>query len=268
MRKLFIICALYSFVCIQNTFSQDCDYAEYYHLTDLARKSYTIKDYKEARNYFQLAFDKADFPHGQDLNFALFTAVKLKDDSWAAQIAEKLAKGGIPLRYFMRFNRLKWFPEFESNFQNYVEYYENNFDLGLQLKLKLLLTKDIDTNDRYHKWRTREIDMTLDELIYEATEILSDFEKIVNLYGFPNESQMGYNYIRRKNSVEPYNIELLMVHIYGRGVYFLKEKITNIVCEGGLPPYYDEMLKSISKGDSPGVEEEMKAKYTKFRGGE
>jgi hypothetical protein len=61
--------------------------------------------------------------------------------------------------------------------------------------------------------------MTLQELIDGASEILRDFKKLTDKYGFPNERLMGFNYVRKKNNVEYYIVDVLIIHIYTKEVY-------------------------------------------------
>src|SRR5690606_25738979 len=123
MRITIIIYAFFSIFFIQELHAQECKYSEYYSLTDVARKHFFKKNYKDAKKIFKLAFSKIDFPHGHDLSFALVSAIKTKDNFWAREIAEKLAKGGIPLRYFAKYKKEKWYKEFQAEFESYSKYY-------------------------------------------------------------------------------------------------------------------------------------------------
>ncbi|WP_273566159.1 hypothetical protein [Maribacter halichondriae] len=127
--------------------------------------------------------------------------------------------------------------------------------------------EDYEFIDKYHQWRERKIELTLKELIDGATRILTDFKDFNEKYGFPNEQKMGYHYVRRKNSIEPYPVAVLMIHIYQMGTLIFKDNIHNLACEGSLHSNYEETFKSISGfGDSTGVEQEIKARYKKYRG--
>jgi hypothetical protein len=252
-----------------NLSAQECEYAEYYKLVSIAKKENSQQNYKEASKNFKLAFSKTNFPLGHDLSYALFTADKLKDDQWSGNIAKKLAKGGIPLRYFAKFKKKKWYKKFESDFPNFTEHFKKHFNVEMQNQFLKISQEDYEFNNRYHEWRERKIELTLQELINGATKIISDFESFNDKYGFPIEQQMGYNYVRGKNSIEPYKIGVLMIHIYQRGLLIYKNDIHNIVCGGGLYPNYEETLRGIRGfGDSTGIEQEMKARYTKYRGTE
>jgi len=264
-RTILSILALLFF--IANLSAQECKYKEYYRIIDLAGKHFTKQNYKEASTQYKLAFSKTDFPLGYDLDLALFTANETNDNAWAGWIAEKLAKGGVPLRYFGKYKRQKWYEKFKFEFENYSEYYTQNYNLELKQGLISLLQRDREFNNKYHEWRTKEIDLTLNELIDGATTILNDFESIIEKYGFPDEPLMGYNYVRRLNRIETYRIEVLIIHIYQRGVLILKDEIDNVVCVGGLHPKYAETLKRIRGfGNSTGIEQEMKLRYEKYRG--
>ncbi len=249
--------------------AQECEHAEYYRIVDSAKKDYSKQDFKEANQKFKLAFSKTDFPLGHDLSYALISAIKSKDDYWAGTIAENLAKGGIPLRYFVKYKKEKWYKKFSSEFENHSTYYKDSLNPVLKDKLLSLLEKDREFNSKYHEWRTRETELTLQELIKGANEILEEFNTLTEEYGFPSERIMGYNYVRRKNAIENFPIEVLIVHIYQRGVLIFENEIPNIVCNGGLHPQWIETLKKIRGfGNSTGVEQEMKARYEKFRGTE
>lgn len=214
-----------------------------------------------------MLFSKTEFPLGHDLSFALISAIKSNDDNWTVTIAENLAKGGIPLRYFGKYKKEKWYKKFSSEYENYSTFYRDSLNPNLKEKLLSLLEKDREYNEKYHKWRTREIEMTLQELTDQANEILIEFKTLIDEYGFPAERLMGYNYVRRLNRVKPFPIEALIVHIYQRGILIFENEIPKIVCEGGLHPQWIETLKKIRGfGDSSGIEQEMKARYEKFRG--
>lgn len=247
--------------------AQECEYAEYYPLVDSATKDYANRIYKEAERKLKLAFAKTEFPLGKDLNLAMLVAQNLKDAEWAEQIAVKLAKGGVPLRYFVKFKTFNWYEKFSADFKNYSEYYKENYNSELRQELLSLLNRDKDFNSKFHEWRTHEIEMSLQELIDGASQISSDFKKLTDKYGFPNERKLGFNYVRRKNKVEHYQVDVLIVHIYQRGELIFKDEILDIVCQGGLHPNYEEILKGIRGfGDSTGIEKEMKTRYAKYRG--
>ena len=247
--------------------AQECEYAEYYRIVDSAKKDYSKQNFKEANQKFKLAFSKTDFPLGHDLSYALISAIKSKDDYWAGTIAENLAKGGIPLRYFGKYKKEKWYKKFSSEFVNHSTYYKDSLNPIFKDKFLSLLEKDREFNSKYHEWRTRKTELTLQELINGANEILKEFNTLTEKYGFPNERIIGYNYVRIKNAIEPFPIEALIVHIYQRGVLIFENEIPRIVCEGGLHPQWIETLKKIRGfGDSSGIEQEMKARYEQFRG--
>jgi hypothetical protein len=108
--------------------------------------------------------------------------------------------------------------------------------------------------------------MNLQELIKGANDILQDFINLTEEYGFRSERNMGYNYVRKKNIVENFQIEVIILHIYQRGVLIFKNKISNIVCNGGLHPQFIKTLKKIRGfGNSTGIEQEMKMRYEIYR---
>lgn len=247
--------------------AQDCEYTEYYPSVELARKNYSDKKYKEAEKNFKLAFTKTKHPFGADLHIAFAVAQKQNNMEWAEQIAVRLAKGGVPLRYFRYHKKYEWYDKFSADFKTYSDYYKENYNQKLRDNYLSLLNRDKEFNSKYHDWRTRKIELSLDELINGASEIISDFKQMTDEYGFPSEKLMGYNYIRRKNSIERYHSGALIIHIYQRGILIFENEIDKIVCDGGLHPNYEETLKKIRGfGNSTGVEQEMKARYAKYRG--
>jgi len=247
--------------------AQDCGYVEYHSLIDLASRNYADKSYKDAEKNLKLAFTKTDHPLGADLHLAFLVAKKRNDEKWAEKIAIQLAKGGIPLEYFRYYKKSNWYEQFHDDFQTYSNYYKTNYNPELRDDLLSLISRDKEFNRNYHDWRTRKIELSLDELINGASRIISDFKQMTDKYGFPNERLTGYNYVRRKNSVEYYNTDAIIIHIYQRGVLIFEDEIHNIVCEGGLHPDNEKALKKIRGfGNSTGAEQEMKARYEKYRG--
>lgn len=251
------------------TSGQKCEYAEYFRLTDLAKIDCNKQNFKEAVRNFKLAFKETEFILGHDLSYALIAANEIKDNQWAGQIAKKLAEGGIPLRYFSKFKKKKWYKEFEVAFQNYAEYYEECLNKEMRNRFLEISQNDFEFTNKYHDWRERKIEIPIQELIDGATKILMDFKNFNEKYGFPNEQEMGYNYVRRKNRIEPYKVDVLLIHIYQMGTPIFKDDIHNFVCKGSLHTSFEKTIERIQGfGDSTGIEQEMKARYKKFRGTE
>ena len=195
------------------------------------------------------------------INFSMFPLIVI---SLVSPLLREAVFGEIS-----KYKKEKWYQEFSSKFEIHSTYYKDSLNPVLKDKLLSLLEKDREFNRKYHEWRTREIEITLEELINSANGILDEFKSLTNKYGFPTEQLMGYNYVRRKNAVEHFPIDALMVHIYQRGVLIFENDIPEIVCEGGLHPKWKETLKKIRGfGNSKGIEQEMKARYNKFRGTE
>ncbi len=246
--------------------SQDCAYAKYDSLVNIARGNFKDKKSVEGLRHLRLAFETSNFPRGEDLSYALYKARESKDDNFAIELAEKLSMGGIPKRFFFQFKKEKWFPNFDQNFQYYAKFYQDNFNHKLRKELLLLLDKDSKYNEKYHKWRAHEIEVNFDDLIYDAKEVLTDFEKIIIEYGFPSEKLTGYNYIKRTNKVAKYNIDVLMIHMYQRGVRLFENSIADLICSGALPSGFKTTIDKIYGFSSCyGIENEMKARYKKFR---
>lgn len=244
--------------------AQDCLYSEYFRLTTEAEKAFRRNDYKQASKNYKLAFAATDFPLGNDLAIALHVATKQKDKDWAETIAIQLAKGGIPLAYFSKQVKFEWYQKFVSDFNCYTEYHTLNFNAKLKKELLQLKKEDLEWNTTFHRWRTREIELTEKELLEGFANRLKNFEAMCKEYGFPSERVMGYYY--SKKQITPYPTGLLLVHIYQGGVLLYKNDLDNLVCNGYITPGYADTLKNIRGfGDSTGVEQEVKARIKKFR---
>ncbi|MDO5968595.1 hypothetical protein Q4Q35_02135 [Flavivirga aquimarina] len=245
-----------------NLSSQECEYEEYYQIVDLARKEYSKQNYKEASKNFKLAFTKINFPLGIDLALSLFSANKIKDDLWAGVIAEKLAKGGIPLRYFFKYKKKSWYQKFNSEFEKYNEYYYQNFDTELKVKYFSLIERDAIFTRKTMDWYYGTIEIKAVDAIKEAKAIISELKQLTEKYGFPSEHNMGYNYTRRLNRVGNYtHIHALMIHIYKYGERVYENEIPNFICNGVLRPNFQQTLKqSMGFGHNMGIEHEMKVR--------
>ncbi len=247
------------------TSGQECEYAEYFRLTDLAKKQCHSKNYKDAKQNFKLAFATTDFPLGHDLSFALISANETKDELWAGLIAEKLAKGGVPLRYFSKFKKKKWYKKFESEFQKYAEYYDENVEEEFRTVFLSLIKKDQDFAEQLMKLDNREIKLSFEQATETANAILAELKTLTDNYGFPSEENMGYNYVRRLNRVEYYKTGVLLIHIFKYGELIYEKEIPNIICDGNLHSNYQQILKqSRGFGNSTGIEQEMKIRFTKY----
>lgn len=217
-------------------FAQECNYEDYYSLVSIAKQQTAKREYKLASSNFKAAFLKVDFPLGHDLSYALLVAQKTKDNGWAKEISITLAKGGVPIRYFTKFNKMPWYKDFRANFKNYNAFYKANFNLELKVKWIGLILKDKNFNlNRYHAFREAKIKITIDELVEEASAISKELKDIVDAYGFPHEKQMGYLYIKGQNRINDYNIGVVLRHIYQRGeLIFTDAEIDNFICAGNI----------------------------------
>lgn len=247
--------------------AQQCEYISYHSLVDEANEAYGNTFYEKAEKGLKEAFSIVDFPLGEDLFLALQIAQKQHNTKWAETIAIQLAKGGVPLRFFKKFKFMDWYTDFEANFSEYSRFYQENFEPESRLLFKELLESDRNFNERYHQWRTGEIKLSLKELISGAKKVNEEFQNFILKYGFPYEQTLGYNYNYIKNNIAYYNVDVLLIHSYQRGILLFENEIYEIICQGGLHPNYEEILKNIRGfGDSTGIEQEMKIRYAKFQG--
>lgn len=249
-----------------NLSAQECEYNEYYSLVNSAFKNYSEKNYKEAENNLKLAFNKTNFPLGKDLELALSVAQKRDNSQWAEEIAIKLAKGGVPLRYFVKLNNFGWYKNFTMDFENYSNYYNENFKPELRENLNSLIDRDAKFVRKLMDWHYHMVEITAQEAINEATAIQSELKKLTEKFGFPREQTMGYNYVRRLNRVEVYKTDVLMIHLYKYGELIYENDIPNLICNGIFYPNFQQMLKqSRGFGNSTGIEQEMELRYEKYK---
>ena len=247
-----------------NVFSQNFDYVDYHKSIEEAKKEYNNENYKEANKLYKIAFEKTDFQFGTDLRNAFKVAEKTKDDIWMEQIAIKLAKGGIPLKYFKFCNQHKWYLEFYKNFPQYQKYFEENFNLEFRETLINVAKFDTEAVSRFHEWRTRKVEHSFDTIIAEAKNVSLNFQKMIEKFGFPTEKKVGYFY--NKGSVNELPTFVLLIHIYQRGELLFKEQLNELVCNGVLITLQSKTLETIRGfGNSNGIEQEMEARKKKFR---
>lgn len=263
MKKI-TITLLLVFARIICSIGQDCNYEYYNYWSGRALIEYSEDKFLEANKNFKIAFSKADFSFGSDLAIALETALKAKDTIWARSLSIELAKGGIPIEFFDSFKKMSWYTQFESEFPIYQKNYKEEFDLELREKILELRFKDSLFNENYHKWRKDEIEMSLEELIKGAKMVTDGFKSIIKEHGFPCEQKMGYYF--KEGRVQPFPISIILIHIYQRGELLYKDRLRNIVCDGKLKPNDQALLNRFKGfGDSTGVEQEMKIRYSIYR---
>ena len=201
---------------------------------------------------------------------ALNLAIKTKDPDMIHDMAVRLAKGGIPMRYFRRFKAHKWFPDFEKRFSIYDSIYKNTYNLGYKERLIHLMSYDSDFNKRYHQWRSGKIDMTLKEMIFEAQYISKEFESLINEFGLPIEKEIGYFYDRKYKKVTNFPVAALIIHIHQLGKLVINpDQIYSLVCHGTLNSEYKDIIPKVRGfgGGNVSIEEEMTIRYSKYKGG-
>ena len=220
-KKIFIILIL-NLISTEFVSSQNCDYEDYHKRIGLAKKECDNENFKEASKLYKIAFENTDFPFGTDLRNAFKVAEKTKDEIWMEQIAIKLAKGGIPLKYFKFFDKYKWYITFYEQFPQYQKYFNENFDLEFRKNLLDVAKLDTETNSRFHEWRTRKEEHSVDTLVAEMTNVLIGIQKMIEKFGFPTEKKVGYLY--NKGNVNELPTFVLFVHNYQRGELIYKER--------------------------------------------
>jgi hypothetical protein len=225
--------------------AQNCNYAEYNEHIELARKEFNQENFKEANKLYKVAFEKTDFPFGRDLQVALKVAKKTRDKIWMEQVAVRLAKGGIPLKFFRPFEDFKWYEGFREKFPEYQQYFNDNFDLEFRNNLFKISKLDKETNEHFHEWRTRKEEHSIDTLVAEMYIVSTAFQEMVNKFGFPSEKKIGYYYNKVEVDILPTSV--LIRHIYQRGESIYLEQLKELACNGNLYFYDYEELQKVHK---------------------
>lgn len=264
MSKLIFLYSILSFFPVVSI-GQNCVYNEYYSHVELATKNYSEKEYKIAEVNFKKAFASVDFPLGKDLHLALSVAEKTENYDWAYCISIRLAKGGVPLRYFRYQKKYDWYEDFYSNYKTYSTYYKNHHNPELKEKFISLINRDRIFTQKTMNWYNGTLELTSEAATQEAIAILEQLQSLTEQYGFPSEQKMGYNYIRRIDKVQHYSSLALLIHIYKYGDRIYEDEIDNYICAGMLHPHSKEILKN-SQGFSieKGIEQEMKIRQAMF----
>lgn len=263
-KKIFIIFIL-NFISIQLVSSQNCNYEDYYRRIELARKECRDENFKEANKLYKIAFDNIDFPLGTDLRIALKVAEETGDKIQMEKISVQLAKGGIPLKFFKKFESYKWYKTFYEQYPSYQKSFNDNFDLEFRKSLISLEKLDKDVNSHFHEWRTRKENHPIDTLVSQMKKVSVKFQRIVEKFGFPSEQKFGYYF--RAGSVVELPTFVLLIHIYERGELLYIEQLNELACKGYITQSTADQLRNIrGLGNSTGIKQNMEACRQKFRG--
>lgn len=242
---------------------EECDYTDYWYFTGRASISYSNGNIIESAKHFKKAFAENVFAWGNDLDLALKIAVDMKDTLWANQLSIQLAKGGIPLEHFYSYQSDTWYPKFQRDYATYKRHYEETFNVDQKTAVLALIELDREYNEKFHRFRRGEIELTLTELVDDAEEVRDELTRIIKTFGFPSEKTMGYYYHEKK--VARFPLVVLLIHIFQRGDLFLKPHLNKLVCKGYLRPPDQALLNgSQGYGESSGIEDEMIIKYNRI----
>lgn len=267
--KIGKILFLFLFIVFSNhVLGQECEAIEYHRIIKEAKIDYNNKKYKEANKKIKASFSKNLIPFGEDLELALKVAIKTNDSEWAKEIAIVLAKGGVPNRFFFKLKEFSWYNEFEENFKNYEIYYQKKCDSSFVSQIVYLIEKDEKFNYKFHGWRLKKTEMSLEEMIKKSEEIYNSFYTLIDKYGFPSSENVGYNYIREKNRVEKYNVNILIRHIYQRGELIFLNKLDELYCNNSIDDItYKGLLEVASQfeNNSPGVVAHINREYKRLK---
>ncbi len=220
----------------------DCKYKSYFSNVGEASFDAFSKNFESAQLKYKKAFSEIDFPLGQDLRKALKVAVQVKDSTWVGELSIILAKGGIPMSYFKKFEDYSWYPKFQSEYTIYQDYYKSNFDLDLRQQLLDVRRQDSLTNDDFHKWRKGQKPITLEQLTVDAKKVFNTFKTMHEIYGFPSEQKMGYYFNDCEQEIDNFPILVLLIHIHQRGELYLEGHFAEFVCEGKIRPEFKDAM--------------------------
>ncbi len=191
-----------------------------------------------------------------DIKSVYDKAIELEDEKRIRRLYKYLIEKGIPKSYFYGVSDNDWY-----DFQPPIKY---NYDEVLRNKTIRLRLEDSISNEKYHEWRKGNLEMTKEDLIQDAGEILNQFQQIVSDYGFPSEQRIGYYY----NNGEIYDspVGILLTHIYQRGDRIYFNELDSLLCQGEISSNLYKTLKTIKGfGKNEGYKKEMELRYNMYK---
>ncbi len=206
-------------------------------IVDYLKHRSTIIDSKSESECLQAiqVLTKEFHIEGLDVETIYNRALEIKDEGTLKLLFEKLAERGIPTSYFKELQNYEWYDSFES---------EKDPNAELKSEMLALMKKDSLFNANFHAWRRGEIELSKNDLILGAKEILDKFEDIISEYGFPSEKKSGYYFHHGKIIDTP--LSILMIHIYQRGDRIYFEKLDELLCSADISQSLYNFLSSVS----------------------
>ncbi|MDF1698373.1 MAG: hypothetical protein P1U56_21160 [Saprospiraceae bacterium] len=244
----------------------ECTFQDYSNLITKALNLKYENQPIEANRIFKLAFSTIETPLGKDLEEALEIAIE-HDDKHANLLVIKLLKGGIPIRYFQKYeslNERSWFEDIRNDHQKYTAYFKSHFNQDLRRNLLKLRSRDSIFNVEFHQFRKGERYKKLDRFIEEAEGISTSFLELVKEYGFPSEQKIGY--WLRYNEIQFLPTRVILIHIHQTGDKILQNHFTfqELVCAGNLSEFDYDLIHDMSSIDSS-IKARMTSFYTKYK---
>jgi hypothetical protein len=249
---------------------ETCNYQEYYkEITNALTEKHSNNNWEKSNDLFKSAFKKIKTPFGKDLEEALVTSIKTKDENQIKFIVKKLLGGGIPIEYFNQYQPIlisDWWKKTKIEYPKIKKEGEKEFDAELLNKLILLRTQDSLFNLEYHQFRKGEKHFELEYLANKAKGIYNGFKELLAIHGFPSEINTGYFY--RNNKIQNLPTKVILIHIHQFGEYIIKNEFTyeELVCNGNLTQFdYEHLKNTMSFGKGKGSDYEMKIFYEKYK---
>jgi len=239
--------------CQINTFHDLCE--EAIHLsTNESKEENEGVDFIRSNELFKQAIQSVDHTFGIIFAQAFKIALKVDDINWAFELAENLAKGGVPKSFFEYYIKDPHHPRWElfySNFTAYGAFYKSSYNFKLRQEYLNVIRKDSLFNDQLRHWFNpkqdsinrikygfnpspyKNLNFTFEQLVSKSKEISNELRRIILKHGIPSEKEIGY-YMLDNKSVRLYPIEIILIHVIERGETMPQIELKKSFCNGDI----------------------------------
>lgn len=228
-----------------------------------AQSHFANKNYKAANEAFKEVFKQIEFPFATDLELALTSAYKVKDQKWSHKLAKHAAKSGVPLSYFKKFSDFDWYAQFKSDFPIYEKYFQDNFDIEYREKISSLVIYDSINNAISHQFRRGEKEVSYEYLVYKSKRIEKLYKELYDAKGYASEKRIGY--FVDEGRISHLKIVVLLRHIYQSGSIIIREDLDYLVLQGEMKYMTVDDFKNL-KPWAVGIVNQEKLWYLKWIG--
>ena len=257
--RISVLVLLLSLFQCKNSHHKDLNYST---LIESSVYYYNEGDLDSALYFAKLSSEKIAFPVSSQMRYFLMLAKEKEDKEWLYFLSEKLIRGGAPLSYVKRHLDDNAFTELQVISEELVKEFNSRFNSNYRNRLKDIFKFDTEFNQKYHKWRRGEIELSKEEMINGAEQVYSKFMILNEEIGFPSESTLGY--FIEDNKMISYHTTLLF-HIYQSGELVFHDELDSLYRIGLIDASLVQNLKmNRGFGDSSGIRNEMSLRYDRF----